>query len=68
MTPLHRMDILAERLRAADSMLACLDMRQMTSEVSAIVIGLKKVLEQGISKENCEEAQEILGTYRALKI
>ncbi len=68
MTLFDPMSILEGRLRAADSVLACLDMRQMTPEVVAIVTELKKVLEQEITKENCEEAREILGRYRALTI
>ena len=55
MTLFDPMSILEGRLRAADSVLACLDMRQMTPKISVIVAELKEVLEQGITEENFEE-------------
>ena len=66
MTLFDPMSILEARLRAADSVLACLDMRQMTPEVVAIAAELKEVLEQGITEENFEEGQEILGRCLAI--
>ena len=60
--------ILETRLRDADSVLASLEIRQMSGVASALAAELKEVLERGISEENAEEAQELLGRYRALTI
>ena len=69
MASLDPVAVLETRLQDADTVLASIDMRLMSSdEAASLAVQIRRVLEQKITEENVHEAQELLGRYRALTL